>query len=192
MAKKHPFPVFTGRGCFFCVACCDPGELAGLDFSVAGLLFHFTTCPLHAPLCRADPCLQTAPPSYRPRRLELTTCYRVVSDTLSTFLSDSCKKRGWCPSCCAKRQAAAADHVAEDFLPAGDRLETRGEEGGAAQAEHCISLRAACDGEGAVHVGVTFVPLQRAASLTRRGGISATSAFLRIARHTPRLTTCPW
>ena len=29
----------------------------------------------------------------------------------------SCKKRGWCPSCCAKRQTEAADHLVDDVLP---------------------------------------------------------------------------
>ncbi|NDE18441.1 IS91 family transposase, partial [bacterium] len=29
----------------------------------------------------------------------------------------SCKKRGWCPSCCAKRQAEAALRLLDDILP---------------------------------------------------------------------------
>ena len=29
----------------------------------------------------------------------------------------SCKKRGWCPSCCAKRKTEAADHLVDDVLP---------------------------------------------------------------------------
>ena len=107
-------------------------------------------------------CPQISSAAYKPRRPELTPCYRVVADSLATFLSDregesrplpphivdefeafircgipawgflrmtcdacdqeravafSCKKRGWCPSCCAKRQAEAADHLVEDVLP---------------------------------------------------------------------------
>ena len=29
----------------------------------------------------------------------------------------SCKKRGFCPSCCAKRQAEAAEHLVKNVLP---------------------------------------------------------------------------
>jgi hypothetical protein len=42
------------------------------------------------------------------------TCDACAQERVVAF---SCKKRGWCPSCCAKRQAEAADHLVEDFLP---------------------------------------------------------------------------
>jgi len=104
----------------------------------------------------------TATYTYQRRRPELTPCYRVVQNHLSTFIADreredrplpkyvvkefeaflacgipaygflrlacktckeekiaafSCKKRGFCPSCCAKRQAEAASHLVENVLP---------------------------------------------------------------------------
>ncbi|MBP9708682.1 MAG: transposase [Oligoflexales bacterium] len=101
-------------------------------------------------------------PKYSRRRPELTICYRILQDHLSTFIADreaegrpipdyvkeefeaflrcgilahgflrlkcscckeekitafSCKKRGFCPSCCAKRQAEAATHLVQNVLP---------------------------------------------------------------------------
>jgi hypothetical protein len=99
---------------------------------------------------------------YARRRPELTPCYQIVQEELSTFIAEraledrplptyvvqefeaylkcgilahgflrfqcvdckaehivafSCKKRGFCPSCCAKRMAEAAAHLVENVLP---------------------------------------------------------------------------
>ena len=103
-----------------------------------------------------------SPPRYSRRRPELTPCYKIVQEHLSTFIAErevegrplpdyviqefeaylkcgipaygflrlqcetcdeekivafSCKRRGFCPSCCARRQAEAAAHLVEDVLP---------------------------------------------------------------------------
>ena len=100
--------------------------------------------------------------TYERRRPELTPCYRILQDHLSTFIAErqaegrplpdyiieefeaymrcgipahgflrlactscskekivafSCKKRGYCPSCCAKRMAEAAHHLIDNVLP---------------------------------------------------------------------------
>jgi len=44
-------------------------------------------------------------------RLKCTTC---SAEKLVAF---SCKKRGFCPSCCAKRMAEAATHLTQNVLP---------------------------------------------------------------------------
>jgi len=103
-----------------------------------------------------------SPPRYARRRPELTPCYKIVQEHLSTFIAERdsearplpayvieefeaylqcgilahgflrlrcadcdeervvafcCKKRGFCPSCCARRQAEAAAHLFEEVLP---------------------------------------------------------------------------
>lgn len=100
--------------------------------------------------------------TYQRRRPELTPCYRILQEHLSTFVAAremegrplpdyvtaeleaylkcgipahgflrlvceacqkekivafSCKKRGFCPSCCAKRMAEAATHLTSHVLP---------------------------------------------------------------------------
>jgi len=107
----------------------------------------------------AAPCTT---PRYVRRRPELTPCYQILQDHLSTFIVErqaenrplpdyvraefeaylrcgilahgflrlqcgdcqtehivafSCKKRGFCPSCCARRMAEAAAHLVEHVLP---------------------------------------------------------------------------
>ena len=102
------------------------------------------------------------PRKYARRRPELTPCYKIVQEHLSTFIAEreaegrplpdyvikefeaylecgipaygflrlkcedcdeekivafSCKKRGFCPSCCARRQAEAAAHLVDEVLP---------------------------------------------------------------------------
>lgn len=101
-------------------------------------------------------------PRYARRRPELTPCYRIIQEHLSTFIAEreaegrplpdyviqefeaylkcgipaygflrlqcekcdeekivafSCKRRGFCPSCCARRQVEAAAHLVEEVLP---------------------------------------------------------------------------
>ena len=103
-----------------------------------------------------------APCTYQRRRPELTPCYRIIQEHLSTFIAAreaegrplpdyisaefdaylkcgipahgfirlvcevcqeekiaafSCKLRGFCPSCCAKRMAEAATHLTDHVLP---------------------------------------------------------------------------
>lgn len=41
-------------------------------------------------------------------------CHGCGQEKIAVF---SCKKRGFCPSCCAKRMAEAADHLVENVLP---------------------------------------------------------------------------
>ena len=100
--------------------------------------------------------------TYTRRRPELTPCYRIIQEELSSFIAErqaegrplpeyvieefeaylkcgvlahgfirlkcescqqekivafSCKKRGFCPSCCVKRMAEAATHLEENVLP---------------------------------------------------------------------------
>jgi Transposase zinc-binding domain/Putative transposase len=50
-------------------------------------------------------------PAYGFLRLACNTC---KEEKIAAF---SCKKRGFCPSCCAKRQAEAASHLVENVLP---------------------------------------------------------------------------
>ena len=104
----------------------------------------------------------TATPKYARRRPELTPCYKIIQEHLSTFIAEresegrplpayvveefeaylecgilaygflrlkcedcdeekivafSCKKRGFCPSCCARRQAETAAHLVDEVLP---------------------------------------------------------------------------
>jgi len=101
-------------------------------------------------------------PRYARRRPELTPCYKIIQEHLSTFIAEreaegrplpdyvtqefeaylkcgisaygflrlqcetcdeekivafSCKRRGFCPSCCARRQAEAAAHLVDEVLP---------------------------------------------------------------------------
>ena len=50
-------------------------------------------------------------PAYGFRRMACEGCDQ------EKVVAFSCKKRGWCPSCCAKRQTDAADYLVDDVLP---------------------------------------------------------------------------
>jgi len=50
-------------------------------------------------------------PAYGFLRLECETCNQ------EKIVAFSCKRRGFCPSCCARRQAEAAAHLVENVLP---------------------------------------------------------------------------
>jgi len=58
-----------------------------------------------------DAYLKCGIPAYGFIRLLCESC---KTEQITAF---SCKKRGFCPSCCAKRQAEAANHLTENVLP---------------------------------------------------------------------------
>jgi len=58
-----------------------------------------------------DAFLKCGIPAYGFIRLVCGTCKK---EQITAF---SCKKRSFCPSCCAKRQAEAATHLTENILP---------------------------------------------------------------------------
>jgi hypothetical protein len=58
-----------------------------------------------------DAYLKCGIPAYGFIRLVCEVCKK---EQITAF---SCKKRSFCPSCCAKRQAEAATHLTENILP---------------------------------------------------------------------------
>src|SRR5690606_18861430 len=58
-----------------------------------------------------DEYLRCGIPAYGFLRLKCTSCDK------EQIVAFSCKKRGFCPSCCAKRQAEAATHLVDNVLP---------------------------------------------------------------------------
>lgn len=58
-----------------------------------------------------DAYLRCGIPAYGFLRLKCQDCQ------LEKITAFSCKKRGFCPSCCAKRMAEAANHLVENVLP---------------------------------------------------------------------------
>ncbi len=58
-----------------------------------------------------DAYLKCGIPAHGFLRLKCTSCEK------EKFVAFSCKKRGFCPSCCAKRMSEASEHLTENILP---------------------------------------------------------------------------
>ena len=57
--------------------------------------------------------------SYLECRIPAYRCFRLIRKSCQKeqVVAFSCKKRGFCPSCCAKRQVEAATHLVDHVLP---------------------------------------------------------------------------
>ena len=61
------------------------------------------------------------PVHYERHRPEQTTLYRLVQQHAATFFAQAegagCKRRGFCPSCGARRMAQTAAHLVDHVIP---------------------------------------------------------------------------